>query len=236
MENKKSKTGLHFFVGILLGIIICTGVVFAAYSLGYLTFNQAEDPEKTETNNEENNETEENVNDNSLDFDTSKIVNSTADSYELQNYNGTINVRLNDTRKMATLSFNRKALSDTYGLNWDTIGVVEGTVEDKTITFTQGVKDVYVGGIGQDMSGDIILFLMDDGTVEYIPVYQALSTSGVDGLISYGTLQDLKDIVKFYSVGAIRNPVGSSVTVLAQTKDGTLYDLAPIINDASNNQ
>ena len=236
MENKKSKTGLHVFVGILLGIIICGGVVFATYSLGYLTFNQAEEPEKTETNNEENNETEEDVNDNSLDFDTSKIVNSTADLYELQNYNGTINVRLDNTRKIATLSFNRKTLSDTYGLNWDTTGVVEGTVEDKTITFTQGIKDVYVGGIGQDMSGDIILFLMDDGTVEYIPVYKALSTGEVDGLTSYGTLQDLKDVVKFYSVMAIRNPVGSSVTILAQTKDGTLYDLAPIINDASNNQ
>lgn len=86
------------------------------------------------------------------------------------------------------------------------------------------------------MSGDIILFLMDDGTIEYIPVYKALVTSGVDGLISYGTLQDLKDIVKFYSVGAIRNPVGSSVTILAQTKDGTLYDLAPIINGTNNNQ
>lgn len=231
MENKKSKTGLHVFVGILLGIIICGGVVFATYSLGYLTFNQVEETEKTETNNEENNEAEEEVSDNSLDFDTSKIVNSPADSYELQNYNGTINVRLDNTRKIATLSFNRKTLSDTYGLNWDTIGVVEGTVEDKTITFTQGVKDVYVGGIGQDMSGDVILFLMDDGTVEYIPVYKALSTGGVDGLTSYGTLQDLKDVVKFYSVMAIRNPVGSSVTILAQTKDGTLYDLAPIINN-----
>lgn len=231
MENKKSKTGLHIFVGILLGIIICGGVVFATYSLGYLTFNQVEETEKTETNNEENNEAEEEVSDNSLDFDTSKIVNSPADSYELQNYNGTINVRLDNTRKIATLSFNRKTLSDTYGLNWDTIGVVEGTVEDKTITFTQGVKDVYVGGIGQDMSGDVILFLMDDGTVEYIPVYKALSTGGVDGLTSYGTLQDLKDVVKFYSVMAIRNPVGSSVTILAQTKDGTLYDLAPIINN-----
>lgn len=236
MENKKSKTGLHVFVGILLGIIICGGVVFATYSLGYLTFNQAEEPEKTETNNEENNETEEDVNDNSLDFDTSKVVNSTADLYELQNYNGTINVRLDNTRKIATLSFNRKTLSDTYGLNWDTTGVVEGTVEDKVITFTQGVKDIYIGGIGQDMSGDIILFLMDDGTVEYIPVYKALSTGEVDGLTSYGTLQDLKDVVKFYSVTAIRNPVGSSVTIIAQTKDGTLYDLAPIINDASNNQ
>lgn len=231
MENKKSKTGLHVFVGIILGIIICGGVVFATYSLGYLTFGQIEETEKTETNNEENNEVEEEVSDNSLDFDTSKIVNNTADSYELQNYNGTINVRLDNTRKIATLSFNRKTLSDTYGLNWDTTGVVEGTVEDKTITFTQGIKDVYVGGIGQDMSGDIILFLMDDGTVEYIPVYKALSTGGVDGLTSYGTLQDLKDVVKFYSVMAIRNPVGSSVTILAQTKDGTLYDLAPIINN-----
>ena len=47
MENKKSKTGLHVFVGILLGIIICVGVVFATYSLGYLTFNQVEETEKT---------------------------------------------------------------------------------------------------------------------------------------------------------------------------------------------
>ena len=236
MENKKSKTGLHVFVGILLGIIICGSVIYAAYSLDYLTFGQVEENEKAKTNNDENNESEENVDNNSLDFDTSKIVNSTADSYELQNYNGTIDVILDETREIATLSFNRKTLSDTYGLNWDTTGVVEGTVEDKTITFTQGIKDVYVGGIGQDMSGDIILFLMDDGTVEYIPVYKALSTGEVDGLTSYGTLQDLIDVVKFYSVTAIRNPVGSSVTIIAQTKDGTLYDLAPIINDASNNQ
>lgn len=237
MENKKSKTGLHVFVGILLGIIICGGVVFATYSLGYLTFGSQEEPAEVETNNESKDETaEENTSAGSLDFDTSKITNSNADSYELQNYNGTINVRLDETRKLATLSFNRKTLSDTYGLNWDTTGVVEGTVEDKTITFNQGIKDIYVGGIGQDMSGDIILFLMDDGTIEYIPVYKALVTSGVDGLISYGTLQDLKDIVKFYSVGAIRNPVGSSVTILAQTKDGTLYDLAPIINGTNNNQ
>ena len=232
MESKKSKTGLHVIVGILLGIIICGSVIFVAYSLDYLTFGQVEENEKAKTNNDENNESEENVNNNSLDFDTNKIVNSTADSYELQNYNGTIDVILDETREIATLSFNRKTLSDTYSLNWDTTGVVEGTVEEKTITFTQGVKDVFVGGIGQDISGDVILFLMDDGTVEYIPVYKALSSNGIDGLISYGTLNDLKDVVKFYSVGAIRNPVGSSVTIIAQTKDGTLYDLNPIINNA----
>lgn len=235
MENKKSKTGSHVFVGILLGIIICGGVVFATYSLGYLTFNQAEEPEKTETNNEENNETEEDVNDNSLDFDTSKIVNSNSDTYTLVNNGHTINISLDETRKVVTLSYNRKVLSDTYTLNWDLTGVEDYVYENKQLNFEKEIKDIYFGGIGQDATGDIILFLMSDGTVEYIPVYQALLSNGIEGLTSYGVLPNITDVVKFYTVNASAGMSGS-VSILAQTKDGTLYDLAPIINDTSNNQ
>ena len=235
MENKKSKTGLHVFVGILLGIIICGGVVFATYSLGYLTFNQAEEPEKTETNNEENNETEEDVNDNSLDFDTSKIVNSNSDTYTLVNNGHTINISLDETRKVVTLSYNRKVLSDTYTLNWDLTGVEDYVYENKQLNFEKEIKDIYFGGIGQDATGDIILFLMSDGTVEYIPVYQALLSNGIEGLTSYGVLPNITDVVKFYTVNASAGMSGS-VSILAQTKDGTLYDLDPIINGTSNNQ
>ena len=237
MENKKSKKGLYVFVGILLGIIICGGVVFATYSLGYLTFNQVEETEKTETNNEENNETEEDISDNSLDFDTSKIVNSNgnADTYTLANYGHTINISLDETRKVVTLSYNRKVLSDTYTLNWDLTGVEDYVYENKQLTFEKEIKDIYFGGIGQDATGDIILFLMSDGTVEYIPVYQALLSNGIEGLTSYGVLPNITDVVKFYTVNASAGMSGS-VSILAQTKDGTLYDLAPIINDASNNQ
>ena len=231
MENKKSKTGLHVFVGILLGIIICGGVVFATYSLGYLTFNQVEETEKTETNNEENNEAEEEVSDNSLDFDTSKIVNGNETQYYLTNYNSTINIRLDETRQIVTLNYNRKILSDTYGLNWDTTGMDEYTYEDKQLTFDKNIKDIFYGGVGQDASGDIILFLMDDGTVEYIPVYQALSTSGIDGLVSYGALQGVEDVIKFYTAYAMVGLTGNYSTTLIQTEDGTLYDLAPIINN-----
>lgn len=235
MENKKSKTGLHVFVGILLGIIICGGVVFATYSLGYLTFNQVEETEKTETNNEENNEAEEEVSDNSLDFDTSKIINGNADTYTLVNNGHTINASLDETRKVVTLSYNRKVLSDTYTLNWDLTGVEDYVYENKQLTFEKEIKDIYFGGIGQDATGDIILFLMSDGTVEYIPVYQALLSNGIEGLTSYGVLPNITDVVKFYMVNASAGMSGS-VSILAQTKDGTLYDLAPIINDASNNQ
>ena len=235
MENKKSKTGLHVFVGILLGIIICGGVVFATYSLGYLTFNQVEETEKTETNNEENNEAEEEVSDNSLDFDTSKIINGNADTYTLVNNGHTINASLDETRKVVTLSYNRKVLSDTYTLNWDLTGVEDYVYENKQLNFEKEIKDIYFGGIGQDATGDIILFLMSDGTVEYIPVYQALLSNGIEGLTSYGVLPNITDVVKFYTVNASAGMSGS-VSILAQTKDGTLYDLAPIINNANNNQ
>ena len=235
METKKSKTGLHVFVGILLGIIICVGVVFASYSLGYLTFDAQEENTEVETNNESNNDTPEGTNNNSLDFDISKVVNCNADSYTLANYSGTINITLDDSGTIATLSYNRAILSNTYALNWDLTGVEEGVYENQTANFAQKVKDVFFGGIGQDSTGDIILFLMEDGTVSYIPVYQTLSVSGVEGFATYQTFPELVDIVKFYTVNA-QSSTGGSVTIFAQTKDGTLYDLAPMINNTSNNQ
>ena len=236
MENKKSKTGLHVFVGILLGIIICGGVVFATYELGYLTFNGKEEKVDTENDNATNNDqTEEDTSASSLEFDTSNIKNGGESSYTLANYSGTINISIDETGKVATLSYNRATLSNTYLLNWDLTGVEEGVLESQTITFNNKVNDVLFSGIGQDRTGDIILFLMEDGTIAYIPVYQTLSTNGVEGLTTYQTISNVKDVVKFYTA-SVTSGTSSGVTVLAQTKDGTLYDLAPMINNTSNNE
>ena len=40
---------------------------------------------------------------------------------------------------------------------------------------------------------------MEDGTIAYIPVYQTLSTNGVEGLTTYRTISNVKDVVKFYT-------------------------------------
>lgn len=236
MENKKSKTGLHVFVGILLGIIICGGLVFATYELGYLTFNGKEEKVDTENDNATNNDqTEEDTSASSLEFDTSNIKNGGESSYTLANYSGTINISIDETGKVATLSYNRATLSNTYLLNWDLTGVEEGVLESQTITFNSKVNDVLFSGIGQDSTGDVILFLMEDGTIAYIPVYQTLSTNGAEGLTTYQTISNVKDVVKFYTA-SVTSGTSSGVTVLAQTKDGTLYDLAPMINNTSNNE
>lgn len=229
-EKKKGNIGLNISIGLLLALFICIIAYIGVYSANLKV--HSEEKIKAE---ESGNNTESESSSYSLDFDTSNIKNGGESSYTLANYSGTINVSIDKTGKVATLSYNRATLSNTYLLNWDLTGVEEGVLESQTITFNNKVNDVLFSGIGQDRTGDVILFLMEDGTISYIPVYQTLSTNGVEGLTTYQTISNVKDVVKFYTAN-VTSGASSSVTVLAQTKDGTLYDLAPMINNTSNNE
>ena len=227
---KKKHIGVDIFIGALLGIIICVVVSLSLYANDYIKFKDSDKEEKVENNTENEDNTT-----NSLEFNANNINNGNTNSYTLANYNGTINITVDETGKNVTLSYNRKTLSDTYLLNWDLTSVEDGVMENQTITFNNKISDVVFSGIGQDATGDTILFLMEDGTVAYIPVYQTLTTNGIEGLTSYKTISDLTDVVKFYTAN-VTSGVSSSVTVLAQTKDGTIYDLEPMINSTSNNE
>ena len=229
-EKKKGNICLNICIGLLLALFICIIAYISVYSANLKV--RSEESNKTE---EIEDNTESEVQSYSLDFDTSNIKNGGENSYTLANYSGTINVSIDKTGKVATLSYNKATLSNTYLLNWDLTGVEEGVLESQTITFNNKVNDVLFSGIGQDRTGDVILFLMEDGTIAYIPVYQTLSTNGVEGLTTYRTISNVKDVVKFYTAN-VTSGASSSVTVLAQTKDGTLYDLAPMINNTSNNE
>lgn len=99
----------------------------------------------------------------------------------------------------------------------------------KEIQFSKQLKDIYIGGFGTDFSNDTILFLMEDGTVEYLPVRNNLQTDP-NNLKSYGSLQELTDIVLFYD--STKEVIGS--TILAQKSDGTIYDLQPIVSATGN--
>ncbi len=229
MENQKSKKGLYVLLGLLIGLIVCAVVLLVANATGYVTFGAKEETSSTEqvqTPSEEETEAEEPaapVAENNWQFDTSKVANANG-SYTLTvpTHADGINISLDAARTTVTLSINATLVNEAYSLGWFT--AAESYVyEPHNITFNQKVVDIFFGGIGQDATGDVILFLMEDGTVEYIPVKTALQ-AGMDNLKSYGALSNLTDVVKFYQANAT-----SYVTILAQTKDGTMYDLQPII-------
>ncbi len=223
-EKKKKNIGINICIGLLLALFICIIAFISMYSSNYKLYvernNKAKESQNTTIT--------------SLDFDTSNISNGGTNAYSLADYNENINITIDETGKVATLSYNRSTLSNAYQLNWDLTGVEAGTLESQTITFDKKINDVLFGGIGQDATGDVILFLMEDGTISYIPVYQALTTNGVEALTTYQTISNITDVVKFYTAN-VTSGASSSVTVLAQTKDGTLYDLAPIINNNKTN-
>ena len=129
----------------------------------------------------------------------------------------------------ATLNYNKSVLSNTYSLNLNITDNNTETYDETNITFNKKVVDVYLGQIGQDSTGDIILFLMEDGTISYIEVYETLKTAGIDGLSTYKTLEKPNDGIKFYTAYANVGMTGNYVTTLVQTKDGKIYDLAKIL-------
>ncbi len=224
--KKKKSISVNIFIGLLLAFIICIVVSLCVCSYAYKTINELSATQTDDTSLSDEEEEDDEI---SLDFDTSYIVNGNADSYTLASYDSSLYVSIDTTGMVATISYNRATLSSTYSLEWDLTDVLEDTNESQTITFAQKVKDVYYGTLGQDVTGDILLFLMEDGTVNYIPVYQTLSTTGVEGLVSYTSITDLTDVVKFYTVDATSDASGY-VTVLAQTSNGSIYDLNQLIN------
>jgi len=91
------------------------------------------------------------------------------------------------------------------------------------------VIDVVFGHFGNGSGNEAILFLMNDGTIEYVPYYLALKENNFR---SRGKLENINGIIRLLDVNASNpNGVGGYRTVLAQRADGALYDLSSTIND-----
>lgn len=91
------------------------------------------------------------------------------------------------------------------------------------------VIDVVFGRFGNGSGDETILFLMDDGTIEYVPYYLALKENNFR---SRGKLEGINGVIRLLYVNANNpNGTGGYRTVLAQRADGTLYDLSSTITN-----
>ena len=100
------------------------------------------------------------------------------------------------------------------------------------------IKDVYVGITGQDAMGITLFYLMEDGTVEYTPMfnfktdsqgnsYYEMNYKTENSFTSSGKINTVTDVIKIYTVSAT-NGTGWSTTIGAK-KDGSFYDLGSLI-------
>lgn len=101
--------------------------------------------------------------------------------------------------------------------------------DEQTITFSQGVIDVFTGSFGQAVGGEVVFFLLEDGTVEFMPLHDALYN---DRYESYGKVEGVENVVRFTTVGVnYQDYIGGHVTTIAIRADGAFYDLADVSNE-----
>ena len=118
--------------------------------------------------------------------------------------------------------------SYTLTVDWDNAKQVYfNVITDKSgtenidITLDQKVKEISFGSVSQDSTGGNIIFLMKDGTVEFIPVQYDLQQGKFE---SYGKIDGVTDVVSVYSAFT-----RASATILAFKADGTFYNLGGIL-------
>ncbi len=244
---KKSSSNKKFIALLVVLVVVILGLVFyIVYDKGIISFQASSDvSEKKEKNRKDTKkdvtssrsdesadeqEQSESFSSRLLKFDSSKCINNPSGNYTIALYGSNlagINASLDNTKRNVTFSYNIYRVSQTYPLGW--VSSIENVMmESYPISFSQEVEDIFFGGLGQSASGDTMLFLMEDGSVEYIPIVNVFKTNAKSPK-SYGKLPDVLNVVKFYTANT-----NGGVTILAQKADGTFYDLGIILQNTGN--
>ena len=116
-----------------------------------------------------------------------------------------------------------------FDVNWEFAaayyGVNSSRVDQESfrILTNEVVADLVIGRATNDRSDDVLLVILADGTVRYMPVRDSLEKYSFK---INGEIADVSEAIKFYRVFETIN--GESVeTIMVQQADGTIVDLRP---------
>ena len=223
-EKKKSNAGLIVLVVILL--LACVGMGAFIFINKDAIFNG--ETGQTIINSKDNNKKEKATKCPDISYDLN------TDEYGLSENEAGIAVSIDKTRKNVTISYNAATVSQTFSLGW--FSGADTTIYEiiDTKAFDKKITQVLIDGSGQDVSSMAILYLMEDGTVEYVPLLKDINDNwgqqdNTKKVNSYGKLDGVSDIVSLISAEA-----DGYHTVLARKADGTVINLSDAFRETGN--
>ena len=234
-EGKKGKSNVSLIIIIvvlLIAVLGLCGYIFLnkdnSSSTKYVTGNNNTNTknESSQKNTETTTNTQETKTNSTITFDGSKSINSSEKNYTLScQGNAGIWITVDSTQKVLTFSFTPTRVVEFYPLTWQS---TRNDMSSSNINFEKKIVDVFFGGMGQSSSGDTLFILLEDGTVEYIPIVHMFNH--VQGApVSYGKINGVSDVAKF-----TLSSTAGGVTTLAIKNDGTFYDLWYALKDTGN--
>lgn len=247
MEEGKKKNNVVLIVLVVLLGLACLGM--SAYI--FMDKNQDKSTKSSTTNTkvkeEQNNDTsddsttkdntKDNVNtqdtqntQNTVLFDNSKSLNTTGNTYSLHcSGPAGIFVSVNTDPKEMTFNFTPSRVVEYYPLNWSSSSTY---VSSSVIRFDKKIVDLFFGGMGQDATSDTLFILLEDGTVEYIPLVHMFQHAQ-DAPVSYGKVPGVSGVTKFIMSNVTSGYTGW-VTTLAIRSDGSFYDMSEALKNTGN--
>ncbi|MBQ6127663.1 hypothetical protein IJI69_03150 [Candidatus Saccharibacteria bacterium] len=160
-----------------------------------------------------------------LMFSPSKIENaSSADTYKM----GQI-VRTAEGQQALMAYANNTGTGFYLDVNWEFAaayyGVNSSRVDQESfrVLTNEVVADLVIGRATNDKNDDVLLVILADGTVRYMPIRESLEkyTFKITGEIT-----DVSEVVKFYHVYEMANNELTE-TIMVQQADGKIIDLRP---------
>lgn len=241
MEEKEiRKDNKGFIITIIILVIIIIGMgLYIAYDKGII-FDKVEKETKKSNTTKINKKENKDLTDSSNEIkalDLKKCLNNKNNTYSNE-YDGEADVGL-------SINVNSDRKSATLNIDWSKFGphstasTWSSSVETYQITgFSKNIQNTYIGVIGQDAMGITLFYLMNDGTVEYTPIfiqktdsqnntYYDMNYSSANQFSTNGTIAGVANVIKFYTVNASN---GSGwLTTIGATRDGSFYDLGAVI-------
>ena len=229
-EKKKSNV-LGFILMFILGAAVGAGYLFGYNKFLVKDANVADDSKNQSTEKSEKSKEEDSTSKSSV------FTNLKDDNYVYNPSFGNANaisVTLSgEDAKKCSVTFNKDYINNgAYGSWGGKINTTKWSVS-ANIIFDIPVKDVIIGGKGQAASeNDSILFLMQDGTVRYINIVDALKspefTTNYDKLPEAKVIEGLNGIDRFYDTSVYSTDptvVGGHGETIALKTDGTFINI-----------
>ena len=159
------------------------------------------------------------------ELDPAKCIEGSKDggtySFRVADSFGTdFNAYLGDDKKTVDITLNVEEINKMYYLNKSS----NDFSYPIKIKFDKEISDLCISSLGfQAVGYEILLILLKDGTVEFIPLYDAIKNNNIK---SYGKIEGITDIARIGSVEFRGSEGGGFGAPCAIKSDGSFYDLS----------
>jgi len=232
-ELKLKKRGVSgvvvfFLIILFLAVGLVAGWYVGKENLITIGTDKEEKEEKTEKESTETKETEE--------LKTGECQNCKEGNKYIftENSNIGLTVEISSDMNSATIRANNTELGSAYGLNLSSLGDNQYITEVKVDGFNKKIMQVHIGGFGQAVGAENILYVLEDGTIEYTPVFSELkenwSKENLNKLFKTHKAIDKIDNVSYVTGATVTSGTTGHYTTVAVRKDGSFYDLGEMIN------